>query len=385
MEIGVAFNAKYNLLLSVARGGRMFDPDRLPELKNLVWEATQGESALLEEVMRFSQQVSADHLVLELHENERGFYDVADRGRADRDSLQRSPPLGHQREAAFSLVAQGPEQRVAGSRIDIEFAAARFLHRDVHARAGPFKTGISQDRQVLEVGPGLRQDELAGGGQVVGAAGQHARDPQRDPARGRQRLHVPGGLVRLPGVPLVYFLPFPAGLLVRAPVRGDQRAVQDQIGKPLLNGPVQGLAQRGRLRGEHLDGLVLVPVRGGLRDPETLAQPGDVRAVPEPRQREDRLLPAGQGTRPVPGTELAPVICQQPGHEHHQWQRDVKNDTIGQHAEPPGRRGILVETSSTGGSAFPRDLYACPRVCPDGRYAANAGFTLTEKTSVQTA
>ena len=30
----------------------MFDPDRLPELKNLVWEATQGESGLLEEVMR---------------------------------------------------------------------------------------------------------------------------------------------------------------------------------------------------------------------------------------------------------------------------------------------------------------------------------------------
>jgi hypothetical protein len=45
------------------------------------------------------------------------------------------------------------------------------------------------------------------------------------------------------------------------------------------------------------------------------------------------------------------VICEQPGHEHRQWQRDVKSDTIGQHAEPPGTEGILVETSCTGGSA----------------------------------
>ena len=41
-----------------------------------------------------------------------------------------------------------------------------------------------------------------------------------------------------------------------------------------------------------------------------------------------------QGTGPVPGTELAPVLCQQPGHEHHELERDVKDDTIGQHAEP---------------------------------------------------
>ena len=30
----------------------MFDPDRLPELKNLVREATRGDSGLLDEVMR---------------------------------------------------------------------------------------------------------------------------------------------------------------------------------------------------------------------------------------------------------------------------------------------------------------------------------------------
>jgi hypothetical protein len=41
------------------------------------------------------------------------------------------------------------------------------------------------------------------------------------------------------------------------------------------------------------------------------------------------------GTRPVPGAELAAVSGQQARHEHRQWQRNVKDDTIRQHAEPP--------------------------------------------------
>ena len=253
----------------------------------------------------------------------------------------------------------------------------------MHARAGPFKTGISQDRQVLEVGPGLRQDELPGRGQVVGAAGPHVADPQRHAARGGQGLHVPGGLVRLAGVPLVDLPALPAGLLVRASVGGDQRAVQDQVRKPLLNGLLQGFVQRGRLRGEHLDGLVLVPVRGGLGDPESLAQPADVRAVPEPSQREDCLLPAGQGARPVPGADLAAVICQQPGHERHQWQRDVKDDDrTARGASGTGRdlgRDLLYR-----GSAFPRGSRYMSACLPVTRYARNAEFTLAEKTSMRT-
>ena len=98
-------------------------------------------------------------------------------------------------------------------------------------------------------------------------------------------------------------------------------------------------------------GLILVPVGGGLGDPEAGAQPADVRPVPEPRQREDRLLPAAQGARSVPGADLAAVRGQQARHERDQWQRDVKDDTIGQHAEPPGRYGSCGETSCTGGSA----------------------------------
>ena len=77
--------------------------------------------------LRFSQQLSADHLVLELREDERGLDDVADRGRADRDALQDAPPLRLQREAAFSLVAQGAQQRVAGFRVNIQFAAGRLF------------------------------------------------------------------------------------------------------------------------------------------------------------------------------------------------------------------------------------------------------------------
>src|SRR6185437_6536589 len=168
----------------------------------------------------------------------------------------------------------------------------------------------------------------------------------------------------LAGVPRIDLLALPAGLLCRAPVGGDERAVQDEIGKSLLSGLVQGLAQGRCLRGEDIDGLVLVPVSGGLGDPEARAQPADVRPVTEPGQREDRLLPAGQGTRPGPGAELAAVLCQEPGHEHRELERDVKDDTIRQHAEPPGRYGSCGETSCTGGSAPARGSPAMSACLP---------------------
>jgi hypothetical protein len=90
--------------------------------------------------------------------------------------------------------------------------------------------------------------------------------------------------------------------------------------------PCPGSRAAWGLRGEHLDSLVLVPAGGGLRDPEPLAQPPDVRPVPEPGQREDRLLPAGQGR----GSDLAAVLCRRARHEHHELERDVKDDPIGQ-------------------------------------------------------
>ena len=105
----------------------------------------------------------------------------------------------------------------------------------------------------------------------------------------------------LAGVPAVDLAALPAGGLFLAPVGGDVLAVQDQVRQSLLLCLLQRLAQARRLRGEHLDGLVQVPVGGGLRDPEAAAQPDDIGPVPEPAQDKDRLFPAGQRPRPAPG------------------------------------------------------------------------------------
>ena len=75
------------------------------------------------------------------------------------------------------------------------------------------------------------------------------------------------------------------------------------------------------------------------------------------------------------------VLCKQSGHEQGQLERDVKDDTIGDHAEPSARWDF-GETSCTGGSAsFPASPQ-CPRVCPDGHYAATVRLTPAEKTSL---
>src|SRR5205814_4800374 len=103
--------------------------------------ATAEAAAKPRRAMRFSQRLSDDHLVLELHEDEDGFGDVADRGRANADVLHGAPALLHQGEAAFALVAQGSEQRVTGFRVDVEFAVAGLSHRDEHAGPGAFEAG----------------------------------------------------------------------------------------------------------------------------------------------------------------------------------------------------------------------------------------------------
>ena len=59
--------------------------------------------------------------------------------------LQCPPPLRHQGEAAFALVAHGAQECVAGFRVDVEFATGRAFHRDEDARAGSFIAGIGVD------------------------------------------------------------------------------------------------------------------------------------------------------------------------------------------------------------------------------------------------
>lgn len=85
--------------------------------------------------------------MLELREDEDecGFDDIADGGRAAADVLDIASPLRHQGKAAFSLVTQGSAGARCGFRVDIEFAAAdSLLHRDVHACAG---SAITQNRR----------------------------------------------------------------------------------------------------------------------------------------------------------------------------------------------------------------------------------------------
>src|SRR5260370_41141626 len=60
----------------------------------------------------FPQQLSRDHLVLELDEDEGGLGDVADFSWAEHDALEGPPALGQQGEAAFAQAAQRAQQRV---------------------------------------------------------------------------------------------------------------------------------------------------------------------------------------------------------------------------------------------------------------------------------
>jgi hypothetical protein len=114
------------------------------------------------------------------------------------DVLDGAPPLGHEYEGAFSLVAGAAEQHVAGFLIDVVFAVAGFLHGREYSRSGAFVTGVGEDRERFQTGPGFGEDELTGGGDVVGAAGQCVGDPEQDPGGGGECLDVAGVLMRLP-------------------------------------------------------------------------------------------------------------------------------------------------------------------------------------------
>jgi hypothetical protein len=89
------------------------------------------------------------------------------------------------------------------------------------------------------------------------------------------------------------------------PVALDDRTVQDHVGKALVFGPFQRLAQAWGLSGEHRDDLLQVPVGGGPRDAVIAGQGVGGGAVAEPPQPQDRLLEAGQ--RPAALRRPAPA------------------------------------------------------------------------------
>ena len=69
-------------------------------------------------------------------------------------------------------------------------------------------------------------------------------------------------------------------------------------------------------------------------------QAAEIRLAAEPGKDELRLLPAGQGTGPVPGAEFLPVLLQEVRNLDHELDRDVKRDPIMGHAEPSGGLGL---------------------------------------------
>jgi hypothetical protein len=79
-----------------------------------------------------------------------------------------------------------------------------------------------------------------------------------------------------------------------APVAGDHLAVQDHMSESLVPGPLQSRAQAGRLRGEHRDDLVHIPVGSGPRDAVVAGQRIAGGAVAEPAQPRNGLPKAAQ-------------------------------------------------------------------------------------------
>jgi len=96
-------------------------------------------------ILRFSQRLSADHLVLDLCEDECGHCDGADRGRVGGDVAEGAPTFLEKGEATFSLVAQAAEQDVPSDRVGIELAFPGFFAgTGTPGGAGPACRGTRQ-------------------------------------------------------------------------------------------------------------------------------------------------------------------------------------------------------------------------------------------------
>ncbi len=149
-------------------------------------------------------------------------------------------------------------------------------------------------------------------------------------------LDVPAVTARLAGVPGVDLLALDAGCFLCTPVGFEDLAVQDHVRDTLGHRPLQGLGQaRGLLR-QHTDGLGDVPVGGRAGHPVVTAEGIDPGPVPEPAQREDCLVTAGQPPAPGRGAPEAPLGGEQPGKVAEQFRGDVEHGTIGGHVESSG-------------------------------------------------
>jgi hypothetical protein len=80
--------------------------------------------------------------------------------------------------------------------------------------------------------------------------------------------------------------------------------------------------------------------------------------------------------------DLTAVLCEQFRHEQGQLERDIKDDTLGDHAEPPAGWN-LARSLVRGAPRRSQEVRLCPPACPDERYAATVRLTLAKKTSVR--
>ena len=171
----------------------------------------------------------------------------------------------------------------------------------------------------------------------MGRAGLHGRGPHREASVIGQDLHVAAEGLVLTRVPQVV-----AGLGAGCdPVSAHQGAVQADERLASAPEPVQDVGDIGRPLGNDLQGLMQVPVGGGLRDTGVAGQGPHISAVLEPPQHHNGLDPGGGGPLMRAGVVGAAVGGQPAADGTHSSDGYVESGTIGQHAGPFLRAGFL--------------------------------------------
>ena len=148
--------------------------------------------------------------------------------------------------------------------------------------AGTLVGAVGEDED-LPGQAGLDDAVSSRGGQVVGAAGCRAGEPQWCAVGSGDDLHihaVPAMLHRV------------VRLVRTDPVDGNQGAVNDDVVTFTEAG--EGFMEAGRPAGQHVQGLVHVAPGGGLGYPETGSELRERLVLPQVHQRKKRLLEAAE-------------------------------------------------------------------------------------------
>jgi hypothetical protein len=188
------------------------------------------------------------------------------------------------------------------------------------------------------------QHQLAGGGQVEGAAGADLGDPQRKAGVVADDLEVAAEGAVLAGEPQV-MRPVTVDLDAGGDaVGGDQRAVQTQEHHPAAASVGEDLGQVGGVGGDDLEAFVQVAVGGGDADPGLQRQDAQVQSVAQAAQHQGDLgvhrgrplADTGAGAAAVPADPAGHGLQYRCGH--------IQPGTIGHSGLPGKRRSDFGET-----------------------------------------